>query len=359
MNLPVIMALDDITVAVDPKVDSETPGGVSVLAEAMQMGRSLGIGMILSIHSYLGTSSRVLRNIENLIVVGAAGEDLPKLGQALGLDDPEMVLVRQLRPGEAIAYFPATFPEPVYGFVPYLPAEIHAEELKEKAEQFLQRVRAVERVVPAENGRTRQLTSNQMRVMAHAGFHSFLGSTIQYKGAGLDRNEGRKAVEDLKLLDLVNPHKISSAQRGGQLVLLEVTDKGWQILTERGYKRPERVTKGGFLHNAAALAIAELGHREGDEVRFEREKNGIFVDVTRLSRDGRLSLYQIGLSDPKREARNLVPLAESPGANEVIFVGKDKAFLSEVSKELAGKLSKDAEGKLQMCCVGDVLRQVQ
>lgn len=359
IGLPVVVGIDDGTVALEAERDRNAPGGISPLAEACFMGRGEGIAVIWAAHAFGSVSPQVRHNTETLIIPGAQGDDLQALARAIGANAEQTARLLTLQRGEAVVFARSLWPAPVFGFFPYVTCKVDERVLQERAERFLRRVVAEPGGKPAAAPKTERIPAEALRLLIEAAFHCFLGLTVLYTRAGLDRMAGRRAGEQLHALGVVRPHKFSSGQRGGLLILLEVTDEGWKELSARGFERPLSPTKGGFEHNTVALAIEELGHRGGDEVRFERLLNGVFADVTRQSPDGQLCAFQIGLGDPKREAANLKKLASAGGVNEAVLVVKDKKFLANVSALLKGKLTAEEEAKVRLCCVGEILQQVQ
>ncbi|KAA0219501.1 MAG: hypothetical protein EDS66_17605 [Planctomycetota bacterium] len=148
---------------------------------------------------------------------------------------------------------------------------------------------------------------------------------------------------------------MSSGKRGGHLYFIEVTEQGWLELEQRGFSRSPKPTKGGFLHNLAALALEHDGKKQNCKVHFEAQVNGVFVDVLWQSPEGRLQAHQIGLSNPKYEAQKLEQLLLASGVSEVVLITKDKVFLKKVNALLKGGLSDEQEQKLTLRCLGDLL----
>ena len=353
----VLFCLDDSTMAVEETRDRESPGNVSPLAESMFMGRGLGMGVLFVTHSWGTTSSKIRHNTESLMVCGAQGEDLRTLSVAMGLSLEQANALRVLQRGETVAYVPSVWPSAVKGVYPYLSANVDEFELSSRADAFLKQVVAVESARPSDEKPQDTLTPEMLRFLHAAAFHSLLNLTALYHEASLDRTSGKSVLSALHALGFVVPHRVSSGKRGGHLYFIEVTAQGWLELQGRGFSRPEKPTKGGFLHNLTALALEHDGRKQGCKVHFEAQVNGVFVDVLWQSPEGRLQAHQIGLSNPKYEAQKLEQLLQASGVASVLLIAKDKVFLDKVSSLLKGRLSQDAEQRLTLRCLGDVLNR--
>ncbi|MCG3132877.1 MAG: hypothetical protein FLDDKLPJ_03743 [Phycisphaerae bacterium] len=351
----VVFCLDDATIALEEARDREAPGGVAPLAESLFMGRGLGMGVVAVSHAYSTTSSRIRHNTESLIVCGAQGDDLRSLATAMGLTPEQAGALRVLQRGEVVVCVPSTWPAAVKGVYPLISAHVNDFELRAGAEVFLSKVIAAEAAKATPDKQAREtLTPDRLRLLSAAAFHPLLNLTALYREASLDRASGKSVLSALHALGFVVPHRVSSGKRGGHGVFVEVTEQGWQELIERGFSRPDKPTKGGFLHNLAALALEFDGRRQGCKVHFEAQVNAVFVDVLWQSPEGRLQAHQIGLSNPRYEADKLLQLLQASGVASVVLIAKDKVFQEKVSTLLRGKLSED-EPRLTLRCLGDVL----
>jgi hypothetical protein len=357
--LPLFFVADDFTVGLDAQRDRDAPGGVSLLSESMFMGRSLGISVTWGVHSYSSISQHIRTNTENLLVVGAQGDDLAMLARAMGLDGEQSGKLRMLERGEAVVYAPGTWPKALYGRFPYVGSDVSEDLLRAGAQAFLQQIVA-EKGGPQEPTAPKDaMDADALRLAVEAGFHPYRSVTGHYQRVGLDRLAGRKALEWLQNHAFAKAHKVSPGKRGGQLSLIEITPIGWAELTARGFQHPAPVGRGDFLHSAVATALSILGHRDGHAVQVERAFGNVFGDVIHETRDGRLIVHQIGMSNPKWEVNSLQRLLRSAGITELVLVLRDKNFQQKVSALLQGKFSKEEQARLRFTTAGAVLEDVQ
>lgn len=179
-----------------------------------------------------------------------------------------------------------------------------------------------------------------------------------YQNAGLSRKQGRQAVQGLCQRGLVREHRFSTGRRGGRLSLLELTEAGWQAASQRGVRQPRPLTRGGWAHDVIAGALVAIGRRTGWRVDCEQPLGGGRVDVVWQGSDGRRIAYQIGLSDPQREAETLARMAGRADTTTVrlVAVVPDKGFGQRLQQALGRQ---DGSGELgaqvEMRLAGSVL----
>ncbi|MCK6464020.1 MAG: ATP-binding protein [Phycisphaerae bacterium] len=352
----IVLVLDDATIALEEARDREAPGGVSPLAESMFMGRGLGLGVLCATHSWSTTSTRIRHNTETMIICGAQGDDLRSLSTAMGLTPEQANSLRVLQRGEAVVYAPSTWPAAVKGSYPLVASQIDDVELQARARAFMSKVVIIEETDKSSDPKPQDnLTPQMLRFLHAAAFHALLSLTSLYRESSLDRTQGKSVLSALHALGLVVPHRVSSGKRGGHMYFIEVTEQGWLELEQRGFSRSPKPTKGGFLHNLAALALEHDGKKQNCKVHFEAQVNAVFVDVLWQFPDGRLEAYQIGLSNPRYEAEKLHELVQAGGVASVVLITKDKVFLKKVNALLKGGLSDEQEQKLTLRCLGDLL----
>ena len=273
---------------------------------------------------------------------------LESLGPQGGASPAQTSRLRVLQRSEACVHSPATWPLAVLGRYLHKTAYVDEEQLEARAHAFLDQI--VTHLGGAQEKSTPKDVFNPeaLRLAVSAGFKPYLGITRHYDHLKLSRDDGRKALEFLEAHGYGRGHRISSGSRGGQLTLLEVTDSGWNQLEERQFARPPRVCKGGFPHEPVALALGELGRRGQHTVFFERAYDSTYADVTWETRDGRLIVYQIGMSSPQWEEKSLRRLLNYAGIAELHLICRDKAFLRKVAAQLQGQLSAEQESRLQL-----------
>lgn len=183
--------------------------------------------------------------------------------------------------------------------------------------------------------------------------------TRLYLRLNLGRGEGAQLVTSLIRQSLVKPHPVQTGRPGGAIQVAEVTAAGVAVLQGRGLPVPSRVlTKGGFLHNVAAEALRRIGRDQKVDVAFEEVLGPVRFDVRWRDRNGRISYFQIGVSDAQREALALHKAWQLPqvDACELILVAIDRAFESQVVAELRTiKADSRLIAHLQVRLIGEVI----
>jgi len=109
----VVFILEDCTSLVDPGQDAATPGGVSLLAQNLNICREMRIGIDLVCHSLSQVSRKILVNIENFFCCSLRGDDLSIAGQVLGVTQQQAEFLRVNPRGTACALVPSVWPLPV------------------------------------------------------------------------------------------------------------------------------------------------------------------------------------------------------------------------------------------------------
>ena len=120
----ILQVLEDSTSLIDPARDRETPGGVSMIAQNLNICREMRVGIVPICHSLGNISPKILPNLESLFVCSLRGEDLRLAQQVLGISQPEAEWLRVNPRGTACALVPSVWPLPVQITFPRLPESI-------------------------------------------------------------------------------------------------------------------------------------------------------------------------------------------------------------------------------------------
>jgi hypothetical protein len=381
-NIPVVFIREDAAAMADVQRDRETPGGVSLLSEMMILSRELNIGTIV-ISQVLGTlSPKIIQNAETVLACAMQGEDERVIQRLLGTTAEQTAMIRVLQPGQAVASIPSVWPLPVLIAFPPIPdADVTDEECNRTAEQFLTGVTAVKQSTNTEisvgkddrsRGRHEEtpagagaedsgLDSDEIRVLILAGVPIPPPVTALYDQAGLGRSRGVSVAKALETKGLVRMHKYPTGNRGGQLHLIEITERGWQALLRHGIHQPKKVTKGSWEHNLAAAAVGELHRRQNDTVDYEVDLGGVRLDVRARRQTGQISFYQICLSSPSRETEAVMKAVNVPvvAENQLVLVCRDREFQKQLTSLLEKKdPEKRWEKNITMRLVAEVLAEV-
>lgn len=125
-----------------------------------------------------------------------------------------------------------------------------------------------------------------------------------------------------------------------------LTEAGWHELEQHQLaKRPAPLTHGGPLHDLAAEALRLLARREQAQVLFEQDLGPLRVDVRWRYADGRCVYFQIGVSDPQREADALTRALSVPGLTpqRLVLIAQTRDFADKVRTLLRSQVGDQAD----------------
>jgi hypothetical protein len=349
--------LEDITPGVQRQKDWETPGGLGPLTESMFMGQKYDMGVIYVTHTLSGTSPTIRQNAQTIIVTNASGENPRLVCDTLAVTPEQAEKIKTLRPGEFAILNPVLWDKCVYATFEKLqiPGKLQEPERRRAVESLLAKVKTcapgpLEAFRPAPSVNTtdsggahsvgQKLTSSDIEMLVHAGTGGPKPMCAIYRLMGISRAQGRRIAKRLESLGAMVLQAIPTGRRGGRLCFPNVTDFGWQVLRGKGTARPQSKTNGTFLHELAARLIEAWERKRSRAVTFEVDVGGKRGDA--MSRDratGAKTIWQIGVSDPVREAGNIKAMLKLPvmQTSDFVFVARDANFAKEVAKLLKGK----------------------
>lgn len=144
----------------------------------------------------------------------------------------------------------------------------------------------------------------------------FQRTTVRDRLLGYSAYRAKKARDELEELGYVRRHVIPTGRRGGQLILEEITDEGYEHLAQMQVTARKPPGRGGYVHKFWQHRVAEwvMRNHEGAKVRIEDAGSGKSVDV---------SLFLPSQPDDKAKAT----------AFEVLVNGEEKE-LTNVSRDL-------------------------
>lgn len=354
---------EDVTPGVQRKHDWETPGGLAPLAECMFMGQRYEMGVIYVTHVLGGTSPIIRQNAQTIIVTGLPGESPRLICDTLGVTAETADKMRTFRPREFAILNPVLWDKCVYATFdkPQIPGKLQEPERRRVVESFVAKVKAsapapLEAFRPATMAETgvegssspvqKSLSSLEMQMLVCIATGILQHICKIYQTMGISRTQGRRIAKSLELMGAIILYSVSAPRRGGQLSLPLATDYGWQILAKSGFSKPNPKTKGGHLHEATARRIEACERAQSRKVIFEPDVGGRRPDVGSFdTRTGARTFFNIGLTDPTREARNIEAILKLPvmQTGKFVFVARDMKFAREVAKLLKDT---DPSGKL-------------
>lgn len=119
-NFDILHVLEDSTSLIDPARDRSTPGGVSLIAQNLNLCREMRIGMMIICHSLQQVSPKVMNNIDSFFVCSLRGDNVSLASQILGLTPQQAQYMRINPRGTTCALIPSVWPRPVLIKVPCL-----------------------------------------------------------------------------------------------------------------------------------------------------------------------------------------------------------------------------------------------
>ena len=109
----IIQVIEDSTSLLDPARDYESPGGVSLLAQNLDLGREMDIGTMAICHSIGQISPKVLHSLESIWACTLRGDNLSVAQQVLGITREQAEYLRVNPKGTGCALVPTVWPLPV------------------------------------------------------------------------------------------------------------------------------------------------------------------------------------------------------------------------------------------------------
>ena len=150
----------------------------------------------------------------------------------------------------------------------------------------------------------------------------------------------------------VRSHKVGTGRRSGQLVLLEVTGRGYEFLSSMRIRVERPKGRGGFLHRYYAIKIKEYAEATWPEwtATVEDGTQGRPVDVLVRTADdsGRTIAFEIFMTGEAKEVRGIardvqlfdqiIVCAVSPGALEALQARAREAMDNEMLSKVTFSL---------------------
>ena len=115
---PILFGLDDAGPFVSGSATSESEGRTNPISQWVTMGRSLGIGFLVSVHNFRLLSPTLKNNCDTVLATGSFGEDAAALARFMGLTPEQERKLSVVRRGEGICLARNQWPKPLYGRIP-------------------------------------------------------------------------------------------------------------------------------------------------------------------------------------------------------------------------------------------------
>jgi hypothetical protein len=353
---PFFLVMEDATSLVDRSWDEGSLSGTTTFTQHQLLDRKLGMECLVVTHSLERMSDALRANIETVVLTSTRGMSARFLRDTYGLTDDQAEFGRMMPIGTALAYVPSKWPAWIPLIVPpiQLP-QVSDDTCLRSAQEFLrstQSTRYVESTVvddvPERGPSSRapahrvgeaqsadQPQDREFQLLIVLASDAAITLTEAYAKARLTRAEGAVVSRVLRDRQLIAFHRLPTGRRGAPLSVAELMDAGWDLLRARGLSGPPaRLTHGGFRHNLAAQLLERRGKARRSRMLFEQQVGSVRVDVVEHLTDGSQRLYQIGISDPDREAQAISSLASQPDVPQIILVVPDDRFAEAVRRRL-------------------------
>lgn len=172
----------------------------------------------------------------------------------------------------------------------------------------------------------------------------FIPSTKRDAALGLSAWKGNEIRAELGRAGLVNSVKINTGTRGGVILLLEVTEKGYEFLNglKAGVARPRG--KGGFEHKFWAWHCAAWFEKEGYKTYIEDSRFGKCVDIG-LEKEGRLLGVEIMVKGQIKELSNITKDIEA-SYGEIIICCHSEREIKKLKEAVIRNLGEDVAAKV-------------
>ena len=118
---PVLFFLDDALNLVHGGIRQESEEGTNPIATWSLLGRSRGIGLIVSCQNFALMSPALRSNTETIVCCGSTGRDAEELARHLHLNREQHAALSVMQPGEVVVWARGQWPLPVYGRIPLVP----------------------------------------------------------------------------------------------------------------------------------------------------------------------------------------------------------------------------------------------
>jgi hypothetical protein len=199
---------------------------------------------------------------------------------------------------------------------------------------------------PVNGSKLPSVDSEELRFLVQVATGKRLTKTQTYEQLGMTRRRGKQIFDRLERKGLIRSCSF------GRTDFPNITELGWRVVESRGFKR-RKSKGGGFEHELGLNLIEAAAIRQGNRFGREIDVFGWRLDGRQTdSKTGQSIFYNVGVSDPKREAKNLIKIVQIPVVqqNKLVFVARDAEFAKQVrgilkSKDPSGNLLKRVEIK--------------
>jgi hypothetical protein len=371
-DYPILFVLEDSTSLLAPQRDRETPGGVSITAQDLQVSRERGVSIIAITHGVSALSPSIRENLENTIVCGTRDEEPRVLQRLLNIGREQAEHLQVMPRGQAVARIPSVWPHTVmasYPPLPDLPAPSD-EQLARSKDRFMFRVTYVEDLAlppavvtagdpsqpssPPDN-----LREEEIHLLTSAVRLPPRPAVELYDATPLSRTRAAKVLKGLVHQGYLEESKWATGSRGGAMKVVSPTAEGLRSLRARSVHVPQVPKNTSWKHYGMCVALQELASA-GFIAELEVDLGAVRMDVAWLKDGNPVRFFQVGFTSPDREVDSVRQAMQVPSiqACGISLVVENKRFQDRIEK-LLGKTDLGVlAGKVDFLFAGQVLKQL-
>jgi hypothetical protein len=164
---------------------------------------------------------------------------------------------------------------------------------------------------------------------------------------GLNPRSGNEAKNRAVKEGLLIQHNLHTGRRGGNIALLEPTEKAFAML-----KLPPRFGNPGFRHCYLQTKSAEAVVAMGYKAYLEKAVKGKRIDVVAVL-DKKSYAIECAATE-KHEVVNVRKDIFRAGFNKVVIVAIDRKVATKVNKKIKQAFGSDVLSKVQVCILSEL-----
>jgi hypothetical protein len=343
--------------------------GISTIDLITARLREFGEALIVSDQEASKLTDSIKANTYTKILLSVgSGKDLQDMALSMGLNLNQREIAYLLQTGEAVIKIASKDPIPLK--IPKIPVAkvVTDSELEErlklvisqfrvsprhKPEKFVQHLDHLARIykvkkkmlenetLASEEG----LSQSALQMLIQIAQKPFLSLTQRYRQLGLSVAKGVKLKEELLSLGLVKQVSVPLGKPGGEIMLLELTDRGKAIAEKMGIRIEEK-GRGGVVHKFWQNKIKEYFEKQGKQAFVEYNDIDVFV------KNGDSIAVQVSL-DYRGEVEDLKKALQS--ADAVISASADKEIRARLIDLAQNELSPEELSRIQFSLAADFL----
>ena len=318
-------------------------GGEAVTDTILREIRELGEAIVLvdqhpsliSIPALGNSYTTITMNLKHRLDVNA-------VAAAMLMKDEDNELLGRLPIGAAVVKLQGRWLQPFEVVIPHCKVPkgaVDDEKLKAAmADRNVLHNQAAQIEPPPQKVLTIELNEREEALLLEIASHPFSGVVERYRRLRISRRNGDTIKKSLIEKELIEP--VSILTRSGRMVLLDITDIGWQHLSRIGKVKPPVRFNEGLEHRFWKQKAAEHYEAMGYNVLIEEPVNG-YTDII-IEKDGKRTAVEIetGKSDwkknleknVKKDFESIIIMATTPEC--LIQIQNQLATESEQSKVL-------------------------